>query len=83
MNGRNHIAVVGAGISGLAAAFWLEKSGNNVTVFEKSSRIGGTIITEQREGFQIDLGPNSTLETSARVNPNTRKLASSRARSDS
>ena len=58
------IAVVGGGISGLSAAYWLKKSGYSITLFEKSSHIGGSIFTEQHNGFLLDLGPNSTLETS-------------------
>jgi oxygen-dependent protoporphyrinogen oxidase len=58
------IAVIGAGISGLSTAHWLVQNGFDVTVFEKASRVGGTIITEHQDGFLIDLGPNSALETS-------------------
>jgi uncharacterized protein len=39
------IAIVGAGLSGLATAYHLSKYGLEVTVFEKSSRIGGNIHT--------------------------------------
>jgi uncharacterized protein len=39
------IAIVGAGLSGLATAYHLSKYGLEVTVFEKSSRIGGNVNT--------------------------------------
>ncbi len=58
------IAIIGAGISGLTTAYLLQKSGCQVQVFEKNNHIGGSIITEKKDGFLIDLGPNSTLETS-------------------
>lgn len=58
------IAVVGAGISGLCCAYWLNKNGFDVHVFEEAKRIGGSIITEKENGYLIDLGPNSALETS-------------------
>ena len=64
MKTGKRVAIVGAGISGLTCAYWLEKHGNDVTIFEKASRVGGTIVTEKQDGFLIDLGPNSTLETS-------------------
>ncbi len=64
MSDKQRVAVVGAGISGLCTAYWLDKEGVDVTVYEKSSHIGGSIVTEKSDGFLIDLGPNSTLETS-------------------
>lgn len=58
------IAIIGAGISGLSLAFWLRKYHYNVKIFERGDRVGGSIRTERNAGFLIDLGPNSTLETS-------------------
>ena len=58
------VAVVGAGISGLCCAYWLDKNGFDVQVYEKENRVGGSIITEKEKGYLIDLGPNSALETS-------------------
>jgi oxygen-dependent protoporphyrinogen oxidase len=57
-------AIVGAGISGLSVAFWLQKKGFDITILECTFRTGGSIITERKAKFIIDLGPNSTLETS-------------------
>ncbi len=39
-----HIAVVGAGPAGMAAAYWLNKRGHNVTVFERDSKPGGLLM---------------------------------------
>lgn len=64
MSNQKQTAIIGAGIAGLSAAYWLEKKGHTVQVFEKNSQPGGAIITERQDGFLIDLGPNSTLETS-------------------
>ena len=36
-----NIAIIGTGISGMAAAYLLHRGGHSVTVYEKSSRIGG------------------------------------------
>ena len=41
----NRIAVVGAGISGLATAWYLQRDGHQVHVFDTQSRIGGVIDT--------------------------------------
>ena len=58
------IAVIGAGISGLSLGYWLNRKNFKVKIFEESNRIGGSIVTEKEAGFLMDLGPNSTLETS-------------------
>jgi protoporphyrinogen oxidase len=35
------IAIVGAGVGGMAAAYDLRKAGNDVTIFEASKSVGG------------------------------------------
>ena len=59
MTGR--VAVVGAGIAGLAAAFELHARGAAVTVFEASTRAGGLIHTDRVDGFTIEAGADSML----------------------
>ncbi|MEJ2052325.1 MAG: protoporphyrinogen oxidase [Calditrichaceae bacterium] len=70
----NRIAVIGAGISGLCCAYWLDKIGFDVQVFEKNDRVGGSIVTEKEKGYLIDLGPNSALETSDTLRDLIREL---------
>jgi protoporphyrinogen/coproporphyrinogen III oxidase len=55
--------VIGAGISGLSTAYWLEKKGFRVTVIEKESIPGGTMTTTLENGWMVERGPNSALET--------------------
>ena len=50
------VAVVGAGIAGLTAAYRLQKKGYKVHVFEAASQVGGRIRTERVEGFLLDRG---------------------------
>jgi len=57
------IAVVGGGISGLATAYKEKKKGNDVTLFEAASCVGGKIGTIYTEGFELDLGPITITET--------------------
>ncbi len=64
MKKNNRIAILGAGISGLTTAWWLNRAGKDITVFESSGHTGGSIITEKKDGYLLDLGPNSALETS-------------------
>lgn len=52
------IAIIGAGCSGLAAAHTLHDAGYTVTLFEKSSLVGGRAATRNREGFIYDYGAN-------------------------
>lgn len=50
------VAVIGAGVSGLAAALWLSEEGYDVTVLEARRRIGGRILTDRSLGLPLDLG---------------------------
>ncbi|MGD1701344.1 FAD-dependent oxidoreductase [Dapis sp. BLCC M229] len=52
----DRIAIIGAGISGLASANKLAKNDREVTVFEARDRIGGRIWTDDRLGIPLDLG---------------------------
>ncbi|MEM9838220.1 MAG: FAD-dependent oxidoreductase [Pseudomonadota bacterium] len=53
---KQEIAVVGAGISGLAAAHALAMAGRLVTVYEARDRIGGRVWTNDALGTPLDLG---------------------------
>lgn len=61
--GRHRVAIVGGGITGLAAAHRLINCSPSVqvTVFEASLRLGGIIRTESAEGFLMELGPDSFI----------------------
>ena len=58
---KSHIVIIGGGISGLAAAHRLNEQNVTVTLLEASPRLGGTIQTEQRDGFLIERGPDSFI----------------------
>ena len=55
------VAIVGAGISGLAAAWELQQRGRAVRVFEADNRPGGVIQTERFDGWTLDTGPDAFL----------------------
>jgi len=60
------IAIIGGGISGLSAAFHLERARRGAadvryTLFESGDRLGGVMRTERVEGCLIEAGPDSFL----------------------
>jgi protoporphyrinogen/coproporphyrinogen III oxidase len=55
------VAVIGAGVSGLSAAYELRKRKRAVVVLERESRAGGLIVTERVGEFVVDAGPDSML----------------------
>jgi oxygen-dependent protoporphyrinogen oxidase len=57
------VLVVGAGVSGLAIAFDLQRRGHSVRVLEAAARTGGVIASRRRNGVLYESGPNSTLDT--------------------
>jgi protoporphyrinogen/coproporphyrinogen III oxidase len=73
------VAIVGGGISGLSAAFALEKrrqAGASVeyALFESAPRLGGVLVTERVDGCLVEAGPDSFLtdwaiNSSARMMP--------------
>jgi oxygen-dependent protoporphyrinogen oxidase len=62
------VVVIGGGISGLAAAFGLQRRGVAVEVLEADARAGGVIGTQRRDGALYERGPNSALDTSPLIN---------------
>lgn len=58
-----HCIVLGAGISGLAAAHTLQAMGKTFIVLEKSNRAGGVIASKHKDDFVIEHGPNSLVLT--------------------
>src|SRR5262245_51338205 len=59
------VVVVGGGVTGLSAAYYVHRLRRDVelTLFESAERLGGNIVTEHRDGFVIDGGPDSFLRT--------------------
>lgn len=56
---RKRIAIIGSGISGLSAAAYTAKAGNEVHVFEKNSSAGGrSRQLKTSNGYTFDMGPS-------------------------
>src|ERR1700739_2534665 len=59
------VIVVGGGISGLVCAYALKKAGVEVLALDTSRNAGGLIRSEERDGFLVELGPQSFSGTAA------------------
>jgi oxygen-dependent protoporphyrinogen oxidase len=57
----SEVVIVGGGISGLSAAYYLSKAGVPAMLLEKRPRLGGVIQTEYIEGCTLEAGPDSYL----------------------
>src|SRR5438309_11688832 len=65
MTSRAPVVVIGGGVSGLVCAYSLNKAGVDTLAFEASSRPGGVICSERRDGFLLELGPQSFSGTAS------------------
>jgi oxygen-dependent protoporphyrinogen oxidase len=61
------VAIIGAGITGLTAAFHLKRNGIPVVVYESGGHVGGVIQSIRQDGFLAEFGPNTILETSPKI----------------
>jgi oxygen-dependent protoporphyrinogen oxidase len=62
-NAQPHVVIVGGGISGLAAAFFLRDEAVRVTVLEGSPRLGGKLSVSEIAGVAVDEGAEALLVT--------------------
>lgn len=65
---KRSIAIIGGGISGLAAACRLTAGGPDLdlVLFERDARLGGKILTERSDQYVIEGGPDSFLSAKPR-----------------
>jgi oxygen-dependent protoporphyrinogen oxidase len=74
MNRAPRVLVVGGGISGLAHAWELQRRGTDVLALEESDWPGGVIRTLRKDGYLLELGPN-TVRPNAEILRICRELA--------
>lgn len=53
---KKQYSILGCGPAGLAYAYYAQKAGHSVTVYEKDEIIGGNCITTSKEGYSWDSG---------------------------
>ncbi len=56
MQHKEEIYIIGAGISGLIAAYELEQAGYRPIIIEQTSEVGGRVKTLNKKGFALDIG---------------------------
>ncbi|ARK25491.1 protoporphyrinogen oxidase [Sporosarcina sp. P37] len=67
MSERKKVVIIGGGITGLAAAYYIQKDAReqglplDITLIEASIKLGGKIQTVRRDGYVIERGPDSFL----------------------
>src|SRR5476651_1302694 len=76
------VAILGGGVTGLAAAYRLAKMGHIVRLFEQTNRLGGVIHTEMTDGWLIESGPQSLRETAPLISMVMRGISVHKARVD-
>jgi oxygen-dependent protoporphyrinogen oxidase len=55
------VIVIGGGISGLTAAYYLRRSGFEITLIEREARLGGLLETRLVDACRVEAGPDSFL----------------------
>jgi oxygen-dependent protoporphyrinogen oxidase len=58
---RHKALIIGGGISGLSAAYYLSKAGIRPTVLERKPRVGGVIQTSLKQGCVLEAGPDGFM----------------------
>src|SRR5210317_1291893 len=56
MREKEDIYIIGAGVSGLIAAYELEQAGYRPVIIEQSDEVGGRVKTLKEKGYALDLG---------------------------
>ena len=61
------VVVIGAGLTGLTAAYYLHKNDRPFIVLERQNRVGGVIQSKKEGGFLYEEGPNTGVTGNATV----------------
>ena len=56
MKHKETIYIIGAGVSGLIAAYELEQEGYHPIIIEQTDEVGGRVKTIHEKGYALDLG---------------------------
>src|SRR5579862_200717 len=64
---RGTVAIIGAGMAGLAAARTLTAAGCRVVIYEQSKAVGGRVATRRIEGCILDHGAQNLKPTGSEL----------------
>lgn len=73
LNDKKQVVIIGGGITGLTAAYYLQKKvcenqlPYTIRLIEASNRLGGFMQTYKKDGYLVDRGPDSFLESKTSV----------------
>ncbi len=70
---KHDVIIIGAGVSGLAAALTLKKRGASVLVLEANDHVGGAAHGVRVDGYLCERGPNTLMVSSPEVETLLRK----------
>ena len=56
MKQKETIYIIGAGVSGLIAAYELEQKGYQPIIIEQTGEVGGRVKTINEKGYALDIG---------------------------
>ena len=59
---NSDVIIIGGGLAGLTAATYLGKAGRSVRLFEQARQLGGRAQTQEKKGFQFNLGPHALYQ---------------------
>lgn len=68
MSGRPRTIVLGAGPAGIAAAFFAQRAGHDVTLIEKADFVGGKGASRREGRYVLDFGPHAYHPKSEAIN---------------
>ncbi|MBD3362239.1 FAD-dependent oxidoreductase [Candidatus Dojkabacteria bacterium] len=67
IDNKNKIAIIGGGLTGLTAAYFLSQKGYSITVFEKSDKLGGLASTDEIANSQIEKTYHHIFQTDTKI----------------
>ncbi len=76
------VVVIGAGVTGLSAAYELLKRGRDVLLLERDTKVGGKAVSERFDGFLMEHGPTTLNASVPEAEEMTQELGLATSRLD-